>query len=445
MEIGQKRLILEDPGVKLLTSIFKNHIFAVGGCIRDAILNKPIKDIDFATSRTPEEMENILNKNNIFYIKTGIRRGTITAIIDNIPYEITTFRTKGEETIYSFSLEEDLSARDFTINAIALNTTTGELVDPFGGLSDLESHILKAVGNPTERFTEDPHRMLRMVRFMDGFSIDEDTFKAAKKSAFKIKNISKERIHDELIKILLLDSPKNAFLTLNNLGMLEILLPELADCVDCEQNEYHLFDVFGHTLAVVNGTKKDKITRLAALFHDIGKPRCKSFDSNGVAHFYDHETWSLTMAASIMERLKFSNEDIKKVCKLVDLHMKPTNMGDKGLRRLILELGDLLPNWCDLKYADIVLGGRPQAAAFRVEWEDFEKRLGNELNRKDAVKSTSQLNINGHDLIGVGISPGPKMGKILNRLLDLILDEPALNEREFLLKVALEFNKEFVD
>lgn len=262
----------------------------VGGALRDLYLGNKPKDLDFATRFRPEEVITRLEASGIKWVQIGIRRGTVAAVIDGESYEITTFRNPLKETEYTDNITDDLPARDFTINAIALCLSSGQIIDPFDGIVDLKLSRLKAVGDPTRRFTEDPHRILRMVRFgiCQGRSIDAETELAAQALVKELRGISLERVREELVKILISHHAGNALRYMLNLGILEQVLPELLPTVGLSQNKWHVYDVFTHITTVIDHCPQDKIIRLAALLHDIGKPRCVSDDESG-RHFYQHE------------------------------------------------------------------------------------------------------------------------------------------------------------
>lgn len=437
--------LLKMPIVQRAAEILgpKSELHIVGGAIRDILLGKEIKDVDFATKFTPEEMLLRFRWAGIepFEMKTAIRRGTVTVLLEGEPVEITTFRNPESpetETQFTKNIREDLPARDFTINAMALNVFTGELVDPFGGKEDVQRRLVRAVNHPNQRFIEDPHRILRMIRFANakgpGWSTDEITWLGAKECVGLLTRVSPERIRDELVKILLADTPSVALEALKNLGALEFIIPELLETVGVEQNRFHFADVWGHIKLVVDATPKDKIVRLAALFHDIGKPHVITEDHNG-RHFIGHESKSAHMGVDIMKRLKFSNEDIEDVRILVRHHMRNHKMGVKGIRRLIVRMGEHLPNWIALKEAD---------AKAHIMDEDFPEKWAKFLvdleREKEAPRQVplGKLAINGKDLIALGLKPGEKFGVIFRELKNRTLDNPELNDKNKLLEIVNE-------
>lgn len=410
----------------------------VGGAVRDFLLNKEPKDFDFATKLRPQEMVRLFQANHIHFIETGIRRGTLTAMIDHQPVEVTTFRNYENENTFTNTIEEDLSARDFTINAIAVNVATGKVVDPFKGEQDLKDGVLRAVGDATKRFTEDPHRMIRAIRFIAKLELvpAENLLKDITAMAEDVQGIAKERIHDELVKILMMEDALavvRAFRLMRVTKILDQIIPELVECIGVEQNGFHLFDVFDHIMSVLGKTLPVLELRLAALLHDVAKPKTVTVGEDGVRHFLTHEDVGAEMATEILTRLKFPTATIKQVHVLIKEHMRSTDMGPKGVRRLIKELGDLLPLWLELKHAD-KMGGRPEEILekFKDKWEVFLARLEHEMNRKE-THPFETLAIGGKDILNAGVKQGPEVGKILNEFMELVLDNPELNTRDELL------------
>jgi tRNA nucleotidyltransferase (CCA-adding enzyme) len=425
--------------VKILTQILgKNcELYLVGGAVRDALINIVSKDIDLATSLRPEEVIDRLTKANIRCVPTGIIHGTVTALINNLPIEITTFRQPSSRTSnkYSDSILTDLSGRDFTINAIAINLKTLGIVDPYSGVKHLKENQLIAVGDPLDRFKEDPLRILRMVRFGTSYGrkIDQDLLVAATKLNNTLKHVSIERIREELVKILIAPFAHLGFITMKATNILEVILPEIIPTIGCEQNKYHYEDVFLHTLTVLSRTKEDLILRLTALFHDSGKPHTVTIDKNGERHFYQHEHVGAKIAFATMIRLKFSKKIIDQVTRLVDFHMRPLNCGSGAIRRLMRDLDSDLILWREFKYAD----KSPLLAEeqFLEELAVFDEMVNKELKCIDRLAKT-KLVISGTDLMEAGIPQGPILGIIIKALQEVILDNPELNNSEYLLNTA---------
>ena len=416
--------------------------YIVGGCVRDSLLQIKPQDWDICTDALPQEVMSVFK--NFKLVPTGLKHGTVGIILDGKIYETTTYRIDGkylnnrkpEEVIFTSSLKEDLSRRDFTINSLAYNEKDG-LVDYFQGYEHLKKRSIKAVGNPKERFEEDALRMLRAIRFACqlNFKIEEDTLKAIEQKAPLLKNISKERIRDEFSKILLTDYPSRGIKLLLKAKLLEFIAPELIACIGFNQhNPCHDKDVFNHTLAVLDNTPKKLVIRLAALLHDIGKPHTFSMDEKNIGHFYGHHLKSEVLARGFLERLRFDNKTIERVSILVREHMSKFNeVSDKGVKRLINRVG--VENVFDLftlQIADIK-GCKPR--------HDFNKilkvksRVEKILNNQEPLM-IKDLKVTGYDLMDIGISPGAKMGEILEKLLQVVLEKPELNDREKLLKIA---------
>ncbi len=412
----------------------------VGGVVRDLLVTDRKSDIDLATALHPSIIQSLLNENKIRVVETGIAHGTLTAVIHGENIEITTYRLPGSRNVFHFSdsIEKDLGGRDFTINAIAFSIKDHTLVDPFSGVTDLKLQVLKAVGHAEERFKEDPLRILRMIRFgpAEGRTVDSATQEAARSNVSLLSKVSIERIKSELEKILMSAHPKAAFRLIRDIGALPFTLPEMEASIGFEQNEFHTEDVFEHTLSVIEQSIPDRVVRWACLFHDLGKPASTSIGEDGRRHFYSHEVIGKDMCDVAMHRLKFSNDDIDAVKKLVYLHMRPMQCGPAGIRRLIRDLGPLFGAWREVKLADY-----PPVVdlkEFKAQVALFDAMVEEERNRKIGSPFDA-LAIDGNDLIKLGMKEGPALGKILKNLLDLITDSPELNEREELLKRAKTF------
>lgn len=434
--------LLVDERVRALQRILGPDVelYLVGGTVRDAILGKPNTDLDFATKLPPHEITRCLEKAGIHVIPTGLKHQTVTAlpIEGEKSIEITSFRGPGmspeEGLVLGQSIEEDVSYRDFTINALVLNIDGAHLLDYVGGLHDLETKIIRAVGSPQERFQEDPLRTLRMVRFgcLDKFFIDDSTKEAAREFRADLLQISIERIRDEFSKILLSEHPDCGFQLLLELGFLGHIAPEIQHFVGFEQNQFHKADLFRHTLEVLRKTSPNLALRLAALLHDIGKPETLSIDPRtGERHFFRHESIGVALAQEFCKRLKYSNEIIDQVSTLVTTHMRPLDAGPGGLRRLLRDTGNVFPLWRELKEAD--------ASACKMDTGDLAQRLANfdqaieDVKRGPELGRLSNLAINGNDLLAMGLQEGPMIGKVLRALHERVLDNPQLNEKSPLL------------
>ncbi|MDD3225575.1 MAG: CCA tRNA nucleotidyltransferase [Clostridium sp.] len=416
--------------------------YAVGGCIRDSILKKQPNDWDITTSAYPEDIIKLFDKT----FKTGLKHGTVTVLVNNELYEITTFRIDGtysdnrhpDDVSFTSSLFDDLKRRDFTMNSLAYNYKDG-LIDPFNGKSDIENKILKCVGDPDQRFNEDALRLMRAVRFscQHNFKIEDNTLSSICKNCDLIKNISVERIREEFSKILLSEKPSRGIRALQTTGLLEFIMPELNSCIGFNQmNPYHDKDVFEHIMKVLDNCNYSLISRLAGLLHDIGKPLCFSIDKNNIGHFYNHNQVSSVIAKKILTRLKYDNNTIKIVCILVKEHMVVANqMKDPALKRFMARVGTQnLPELYNLLSADLK-GHKPPYDFSRIT--RLKKSIQNIIDKKEPF-SLKQLAVNGNDLINIGYKKDPSLGNELKELLDIVIKNPALNTKSSLLKIALD-------
>jgi len=419
--------------------------YLVGGCVRDILLGRQPKDWDIATNAKPDEIQKIFpdsvyeNKFGTVGIKTGSKKPTLEIV------EITTYRLEGkytdkrhpDEIKFAKTIEEDLSRRDFTINALALNIAEGEkskIIDPFVGQQDLENRIIRTVGEPEERFSEDALRLMRAVRFaveLD-FNIEKKTAEAIKKQAGLLEVIAKERIRDELEKIIILTSATRGIELLEELGLLKHVMPELREGVGVGQNKHHIYTVFEHSLRSLDYAAKNNYSleiRLAALFHDIGKPKTKK--GNGPdSTFYNHEMVSAKMTARILDRLHFSKNLIEKVVHLVRYHLFYYNVGEvtaAGVRRFLSRVGaENVDDFIKLRQADRIGSGVPKAVPYKIRHLLFMI----EKVKQDPI-SPKMLKVTGNDVMKIlNISPSPKVGQILAILLDEVIEEPDWNTKE---------------
>jgi tRNA nucleotidyltransferase (CCA-adding enzyme) len=416
----------------------------VGGAVRDALVGLEVADIDMATILNPLEVTDRLEANGIRVIATGIEHGTVLALVEGDSVEITTFRVPGNRlsNIFSESIFTDLSGRDFTINAIALDVESGAVVDPFSGAQDLAGGILRAVGEASVRFQEDPLRILRMFRFgfAAGRAVEAETFGAAARHAELLSSVSIERIRDEFVKILLQPHAREALLKMVESGVMHYVVPECLPAVGFEQNEHHNEDVFGHTLTVLTNAPATVPLRLAAFFHDLGKPHTLSIGEDGRRHFYLHEVVSRKIAKAVMTRMKFSNSSAAKVTTLVALHMRPLTVGPTGLRRLLRDAGEHFDEWLLLKQADKSSSTTSEDLA--RDLAAFNELLSAELARQ-ADPLYGKLQINGDQLKSLGVSEGPMIGKILAKLNEELLEKPEKNTPELLRRRALQLMEKF--
>ena len=455
--------------LKKMNEIFAQHgykAYLVGGAVRDMLMGKEPHDWDVTTDATPEQVMSIFRK----VIPTGIAHGTVTVHFMKNEIEVTTFRTESDysdgrhpdKVEYTGNIEEDLSRRDFTINAIASYLGDGTITDPFHGRDDIKRKVIRTVGNPLERFSEDGLRPVRAVRFSAqlGFEIERETLKAISEPEIlkKTSGISLERFRDELLKLMKAEKPSAGLKLMEESGILDIFIPEFKKCRGCIQGDfrgYHQFDVLDHLFYACDGAPASKQNvRLAALFHDIGKPDVKRViptPQGDQFTFYNHEAKSQQITKEILFRLKFSNAEISNICHLVVNHMfnYTQDWTDAAVRRFLAKiqaenLGDLY----DLRLADIygmnnapVRGQDSRTIALLNELKD---RISKETE-KNSVLSLKQLAVNGKDLMKNGISAGKDLGFVLNQLLETVLEDPSQNEKEQLIKIALNIYKKRIE
>lgn len=419
--------------------------YIVGGCVRDFLLGRTPEDWDITTQATPSQVKKLFRRT----IDTGLTHGTVTVMLGGEGCEVTTYRIDGEytdhrrpdEVMFTQSLREDLRRRDFTINAMAYSHSCG-IIDLYGGMKDMEDGVIRAVGNPTERFDEDALRILRAVRFSGqlNFNIEEETGNAMKKQAAYLKDISAERIRVEIEKLLLSGHPEK-LIDAYKMGITSVILPEFDLMMETPQNNpNHLYDVGTHTVEVIKNIDADAVLRLGALLHDCGKPAVKTTDENGMDHFYNHNLVGMDIAAGVMNRLKYDNDTKRDVIKLVKWH--DYGMGflpsKAKLRKVLSEVGaEFFQNVFKMRRADIA----GQSDYRRAEKLENLSRLMDEyeeiLQDNDCLKM-KDLAISGKDLMEAGVSPGEHMGEILKYLLEQVLENPELNNRQQLMGIVRE-------
>ncbi len=412
--------------------------YIVGGCVRDALLGIEPKDWDITTNATPSDIKQLFKRT----IDTGIEHGTVTVMIGKQGYEITTYRIDGKyedhrhprEVTFTRDLTEDMKRRDFTINAMAYNEEEG-LIDRFGGIKDLKDHIIRCVGNPLERFSEDALRMMRAVRFSAqlDYEIEQGTREAIKELADSLKKISAERIQQELVKLLVSDNP-GRLRCAYELGITKIILPEFDACMETRQeNIHHRYSVGEHIVVSIENVRADRILRLTMLMHDLGKPSTLSTDEDGTTHFYGHEEKSTQIARDILKRLKFDRDTTDRVCNLVRYHDVRFPATGKSVRRAIHMIGERdFPYLFDIRYADTMAQSEYMRDEKLKLIEDCRRVYQQVLDNGDCV-SLRTLAVGGRDLIELGVKPGKKLGEILDKMLKDVLDEPGHNTREYLL------------
>lgn len=421
--------------------------YVVGGCVRDSILGREPEDWDITTSAKPEQVKALFPRT----IDTGIAHGTVTVMIDREGFEVTTYRIDGKyedsrhpkEVTFTPNLIEDLKRRDFTINAMAYNEESG-LIDIFGGLADIKNKIICCVGDAEARFSEDALRIMRAIRFSAqlGYSIEAKTQAAIQKLASNLSNISAERIQVELVKLITSPNP-DTLRVAYELGVTKVILPEFDKAMATPQNHpHHMYNVGEHTLQGLLQIEPDKVLRLAILLHDIGKPDTHSTDEQGIDHFHGHASVSEEMTKRILRRLRFDNDTISYVTRLVRYHDYGNTLEPdmRIVRRAINKIGeDIFPLLFAVKKADIL----SQSTYQREEkLENLEKwqQLYLEIMDLQQCVSLKTLAVTGRDLISVGMSPGPELGEVLQWLLDQVLEKPENNNKEWLLAQAENWN-----
>lgn len=443
-----------------LNSVFEENgyeAYLVGGAVRDVLMGKNPSDYDVATNAEPQEVTRIFKK----VIPTGIAHGTVTVHFMKNEIEVTTFRTESDysdgrhpdNVAFTRNLNEDLSRRDFTMNAIAASLKDGKITDPYDGQKDIKNKIIRTVGNPYERFLEDGLRPIRAIRFSAklNFKIESETLKSisAPEIIEKTKTISLERFRDELLKLMQAEKPSEGLKIMEKTGILGIFMPELMPCRGCIQTDFrgfHEFDVLDHLFYSCDGAPKEKINvRLAALLHDTGKPAAKKIVPNPQGEtvtFYRHEQYSAEIARKLLFRLKFSNAEIDNICHLIENHMfnYEPQWKDSAVRRFLVKVkAENVEDLFDLRLADIYeMRNTPvrlhdsQTAKLLLE---FKERIEKEQQKKSAL-SLKSLAVNGKDLMEAGIPGGKELGTILNELFETVLEDPAQNKKDTLMAIA---------
>ncbi len=416
-----------------------HEAYVVGGCVRDSLLHRIPDDWDITTSAKPGEVKAVFCRT----IDTGIQHGTVTVMVGRESYEVTTYRVDGEyadgrhpnSVTFTPNLLEDLKRRDFTINAMAYSPERG-IVDEFNGIQDLANKTIRAVGDPQQRFMEDALRMMRAVRFSAQLDavIEDETAAAIRNLAPNLQLVSAERIRVELEKLLLSDHP-GKIREACQLGLTDVFLPELMECLQCEQNNpHHCYNVGEHIIHSVEAIRAEKVLRLAMLLHDLAKPQTKKADAKGVDHFYGHVEKSAQKADEILRRLKYDNATRETVVTLVAWHDRPLGESTAAVRRSISKLGkELFPQLLEIKRADV-------AAQSDYERQNKLERIDYWQKEYDAIVAAGDpltirdLAVTGKDLIAEGVHPGVQIGKILDQMLADVLGQPSHNTREHLLK-----------
>lgn len=451
----RRRMISIPRRVKRFARVFSEaqyELSVVGGAVRDSVLGRRVSDYDFATSATPQEVQQLFRAT----IPTGIQHGTVTVLFEGHHFEVTTYRMDGgyqdhrrpDSVTFTRSLEEDLMRRDFTINAIAADPLTGKLTDPHHGQQDLQRRVLRTVGDPNQRFGEDALRMIRAIRFATtlDFEIHADTFAAIAPRREEISAVASERILLELSKMMAAATPSKGWRLLNESTLLSLIAPELLEYESISEagdpQEHVLRGLFDHLVTSCDcAPKEDEVLRWAALLHDVGKPRCLAYDERG-AHFHGHDETSAEMAADLLLRLRASRRLIDSVAHLIRHHMFGVTgeSSDAALRRFVSRVGAAaaLP-LVTLRRADICgkIGSPPSDRTLN----QLERRIESAI-RDDAALTVRDLALNGRDLMHeLDLEPGPHIGTILEELLSTVLDDPEMNTRDALLEIARRFTE----
>jgi len=449
-----KRMHVPSP-VKAVSKVFHAHgyeVYLVGGSVRDRLLKRKNgkEDYDLATSASPRQVQGMFSR----VIPTGIDHGTVTVLFQGAQFEVTTFRTettysdrrRPDSVAYTGSLHEDLSRRDFTINALAVNGITGELTDTQGGMEDLKRRILRSIGDPRQRFQEDALRMLRGCRFSAQleFTLEEETLEAMRELAHTIAWVSAERMRDELQAMLTSRLPSIGLEYMRSTGVMEHILPELLQGLGVEQKGDHRYDVYYHSVYTCDGAPREHpLLRWAALLHDIGKPACRQTDENGIYTFHRHEQVSAEMADCILRRLCFSNRDREKVVHLISKHMYhyTPQWSDAAVRRFLRQVGqEHLDDLFRLRMADQY--GTFGRVLRRDLSSELRRRIESVLAQQDAL-TIRDLAVDGNDLMReLSLRPGKEIGVLLHVLLEAVLDDPQLNEPARLLEIARSYYRE---
>ncbi len=413
--------------------------FPVGGAVRDLLLKRRISDWDIATDARPDAIGQLFEHT----IPTGIEHGTVTVIQNQRSIEVTTFRGEAaysdgrhpDEVVFLSSLFEDLKRRDFTINAMALDCESGQVIDPFEGQKDLQRGLVRAVGEPIDRFSEDGLRPLRAIRFacMLGFQVESETFRAIAGSLPIFVKVAVERIREELMKIMQFKHAAYGVSLLDQSGLLDTILPEMRTLKNFRQNRFHRYDVFTHSLKSLEKSRGDPIIRFALLLHDLGKPQTAQ-GGEGEYTFYGHEQVSADIAAIILKRMKFSKSDQNRIINLIKHHMfhYQPEWTDGAVRRLIRKIGpENLDDMWEMRRADI--WGRGLYIRLGLKNLASLKSRVAQLLSQDAVLKISDLAIDGREVMNIlKLEPGPEVGRVLNLLLEKVLDNPSINNPDSL-------------
>ncbi|MGC9042703.1 MAG: CCA tRNA nucleotidyltransferase [Myxococcota bacterium] len=430
--------------LSLIREIKRHHYeaFMVGGSVRDLILKRKNLDWDIATSAPPASIMRIF-KNSY---PTGIRHGTVTVIYKNTKFEITTFRSESdyrdgrhpESVIFGVSVEEDLSRRDFTINAVAYDPIKDRFVDPYNGVEDIRQGIIRCVNNAYDRFSEDGLRALRAIRFATvlNYKLHKDILPAIKATIPIFLKVSIERIREEILKMMGADKPSRGVILMHKSGLLEHIFIELIPTIGFKQNRWHKYDLFHHSLKTMDYLPQDDPElRLIGLLHDVAKPLCKS-GSTDDATYYGHDTKGAEIVAETFRRLRFSNKSIERARLIISNHMIGYNSkwSDAAIRRLIRKMGSEIDSLILLQKADVLARGRMVKCTIKMI-DELNERV-KKIERESSAINLNQLEVDGNDVMKIkNIPPSPEVGKILKRLMEMVIERPELNRRDRLLRL----------
>ena len=438
------KVLKKNPFLRDIAIFYKNagyQLYLVGGAVRDGILDIPTKDFDFTTDASADESITLFKNNGYNTTEIGKAFGTIEALYENFSLHITTFRedsyeetSRKPEITSSINLENDLKRRDFTINAIAYDILENKLIDPYKGLKDLSQGIITTPISADISFSDDPLRMLRACRFISshGFTPDANTFEAIKKNIDRIEIVSSERVRDELTKLLIGGNPSLGVRAFVESGLSIKIMPELDQLKMEVDPQHHHKDVYEHTLIVVERVSPNIVSRLAALLHDIGKPKTKGIE-NGNVHFRHHEVVGARIANQILKRLKYSKKEIQDICLLVENHLRPHTykMGwtDSAVRRYIVDSGEMIDELNELVRADITTKNKNKYDEINKYLDEMEVRIS-EVKEKEEL-SNLRPPISGDDIMKIfNLDPGPIVGKIMKALYEQRLNEGEVSKEE---------------
>lgn len=434
-------------GANTVLSILEHNgaeAYVIGGCVRDSILGRTPHDWDICTNALPEKVKDYFTSLGYHVIETGMKHGTVTVMVENEPYEVTTYRVDGEykdsrhpESVqFVGDLKADLARRDFTMNALAYNTEMG-IVDYFNGLTDIRMKLIRCVGVADDRFNEDALRIMRAVRFAStyGFELDKSVTDSIHRNRNLLSNIAAERINVELTKALMGEGV--GYILSNFVDVIGVFFPEVLPMIEFKQNNpHHIYDVWNHTIEVVKNAENNATIKLAALFHDIGKPHSYTEDEQGIGHFYGHAGISMDIAETVLKRLKFDNDTIYNIVELIKYHDADIQPRNRSVKRWLNKIGENgLRQLVALKRADVMAQSELNRGERLMQLDGILACVETIIAQQQCF-SLKDLAVNGRDLMDAGVPQGVRIGVVLNELLDMVLDEQIDNNHEVLLKAV---------